>query len=197
MTIKRAILVHGYNVKDGGAGTTGRLKRELEIRGFKVVQFSPGWRGLLRVRFGNAKLAAKLASMIRPGDVLIGHSDGCNLVNQACWLLSDMVTPPQVDCVYCNPALDIDTPLAPQVKKALVMHSMSDRVVYISKWLVFHRWGQMGRIGYKDNLNHDTRYVNCTYESIGVPYPGHSGVFSKIGWRASLLNRIEKFLIGK
>lgn len=195
MNIRRAILVHGFNVSDMGSGTTDKLRPFLEGLGLDVIEFDTGWRGLLMVRFGNRKRGNKLASLIRPGDVLIGHSDGCNLINMACWELASMDRKPKVACVYLNPALDKDTPLAPQVQSALVMHSKSDRVVWISRFLAFHRWGEMGRVGYcEDQSRIDKRYENCPYESIGIESPGHSGAFRSQKSLDALQSKIENFL---
>ena len=174
----RAILVHGYNVKDDGAGTTGRLAKRLRRQGVEVIELMTGWRGLLAVRTTNKRRAQQLSKLIQPGDLLIGHSDGCNLIDQACHELSSF-HPGKVDCVYFNPALDRDTALSPIVDNCLVFHTPSDRVVWLSKHLLWHPWGQMGRKGYKATraaLN-DPRYVNVSYESLNHHQLGHSGVF--------------------
>jgi len=176
---QRVILVHGFNVSDGGRGTTGKLARKMESDGFEVHEFSTGWRGLVGVRVSNKRRAQQLAARVKPGDILIGHSDGCNLIDQALHELSSL-HPSKVSTVYFNPALDRDTALAPIVTKCLVFHTESDKVVWISKWLAFHPWGEMGMKGYKATKPclHDSRYENISYESIGHHGLGHSGVFN-------------------
>lgn len=179
MTIDRAILVHGFNVSDDGAGTTGRLAKRLrEQGGIEVVEFQPGWRGLIGVRVSNKRRAQQLAKLIQPGDLLIGHSDGCNLIDMACHELTSF-NPGKVSCVYFNPALDRDTALSPIVSKCLVFHTESDQVVWLSKWLAWHPWGEMGQRGYKATRPslHDARYENISFESLGHHQLGHSGVF--------------------
>lgn len=191
----RAILVHGYNVRDGGAGTTDGLRPLLEAAGYEVLEFDTGWRGLFMVRFGNAKRARRLARMIREGDLLIGHSDGCNLINLASWCLANSSRPTPKFVVYINPALDRDTQLAPQIHRALVCHTPSDDVVKMAKLLPFHNWGDMGACGYseKDPGKTDTRYVNLSHESMGVANAGHSGVLH--GSNKNLLcERILRFV---
>lgn len=179
MKIERAILVHGFNVRDDGAGTTGRLAKRLRDQGgIEVVEFQPGWRGLVGVRVSNKRRAQQLAKLIRPDDLLIGHSDGCNLIDMACHELTSF-NPSKVKCVYFNPALDRDTALSPIVEKCLVFHTESDRIVWISRHLLFHPWGEMGQKGYKairQNL-HDDRYRNIAYEALSHHQLGHSGVF--------------------
>ncbi len=200
MLARRVILCHGFNVRDNGAGTIDQLIPHLTDRGCEVVQFDTGWRGLLGVRYGDAKRAAKLASIVRPGDVLIGHSDGCNVINQAGWLLADNETRKPFAVVYCNPALDSDTPLAPQVKGALVFFTSSDRIVWFSRVLLGHPWGEMGRTGYraKEEVTNDGRYHNVSYEHLGIDSPGHSGAFKSqrgggliVAWVARFLQYLD------
>lgn len=202
MQIKRAILIHGFNVADGGASTTGLLRAGLEDLGLEVVEFETHWRpGLLRdllsVRFGNAKRARRLAAIIRPGDLLIGHSNGCALIDQATWLLASSRgwAAPDVAAMYLNPALDVDAPLAPQVKGAWIFHTASDKIVGLASRLWKSRWGSMGRDGYRPGPteDYDERYSNLSYEHHGIESPGHSGVFThpaglrSITWRVNLM----------
>lgn len=193
----RVWLVHGFNVKDRGRGTTGQLRVQFEAEGFEVLEFSTGWRGLAMVRFGNAKRARKLASLIRPGDVLLGHSDGCNIIDQASWQMAGAKQPIPCAVIYCNPALDRDAPLARQVRGGLVFHTRSDWVVKLSSKLAWHPWGDMGRVGYrpKYEAHRNERYINCSYEHICIPKPGHSGAFKQPEFRERIFVRIQLFLM--
>jgi len=195
---QRVILVHGFNVSDGGRGTTGQLSRLMEKTGlFEVIEFSTGWRGLLGVRISNKRRAQQLASKIKPNDIVIGHSDGCNLADQALHELSSL-HPSKVGCVYFNPALDRDTALAPIASKCLVFHTDSDKIVWLSRWLAFHPWGEMGMKGYRATKPclHDSRYRNISYESIGHNHLGHSGVFhSPLALKSCFDILLEEFAI--
>lgn len=192
----RVILVHGFNVRDGGAGTTDGLRPHFAREGFKVLEFDTGWRFLAGVRFGNAKRARRLARMIQPGDILIGHSDGCNLINLASWHLSGTEQPKPAAAVYLNPALDRDTQLAPQVKSALVFFTPSDWIVRVARWLRWHPWGDMGRVGYieKNAVYQDGRYHNMSYEHLAIAAPGHSGAFKKPEHLARIMCYINRFI---
>ncbi len=193
MKIERVILVHGFNVSDGGAGTTGRAADKFRKRGgLKVIEFAPGWRGLLGVRFGNKRRAQNLAKIIQPGDLLIGHSDGCNLIDKACHELSSL-GPESVHCVYFNPALDRDTALSRIVSKCLVFFTKSDETVWLSKWLPFHAWGEMGRKGYKPSEPSldDDRYENISFESLNHHGLEHSGVFKSPNALQDCYGRIQ------
>ena len=92
--------------------------------------------------------------------------------------------------------MDADTPLSPIVLRALVFYTKSDKVVWLSKFLLFHKWGKMGMTGYKDKFyqTHDGRYENCSYESVGVQSPGHSGVFKKAYNLDLVFKKIKAFL---
>lgn len=191
--ISRVILVHGFNVSDDGANTTGKLANLFYKRlGVRVIEFTPGWRGLLGVRFGNKRRAQNLANLIQPGDLLIGHSDGCNLIDKSCHELSSLGSE-AVDCVYFNAALDRDTALSKIVRKCLVFHTKSDTTVWLSKWLALHPWGEMGRKGYKAQhpSQHDDRYINVSYESMGHHDLEHSSIFKRVAALDDAFTRIR------
>ena len=193
---KRAIIEHGYNTTDCGAGTIDQIIPGLEALGYEVIQTDRGWRGLLGVRFGSGKRAEKLSWLIRPGDLLIGHSDGCNLINRATQHLSGLNPADRVSVIYFNPALDKDTPLSAVVDKALVFHTPSDWVVGMAALMWWHDWGSMGRDGFTPSnpLEDDPRYTNVSYESIGIPKPGHSGVFKDPAHVATAMQTVQDWL---
>lgn len=185
--------MHGFNVSDDGANTTGQLAILFrKLKDVEVVEFTPGWRGLLGVRLGNKRRAQNLAKLIRPGDLLVGHSDGCNLLDKACHELSSLGSE-TVNCIYLNAALDRDTALSKIVSKCLVFHTKSDTTVWVSKWLALHPWGEMGRKGYKAAHPHlhDDRYINVSYESIGHHDLKHSGVFQRMAALNDIFTRIR------
>jgi len=179
MKKKRVILVHGFNVRDKGADTIDRLRPYFEDRGYEVIEAIEGFRFLIGVRLFNGRRAKKLASMIQPGDVLIGHSDGCNIITMACKLLAKRGGFPHMSlpCVFYNPALDKDTWQHATVKKVLVFHTRSDKPVLFSKFLPFHNWGEQGRIGYFGPQWY--LHKNVEYDRLGFPGLEHSYIFSK------------------
>lgn len=191
----RAGLVHGWNVGDQGQGTTGGLRPHLERAGYQVFEYNTGWRFLSGIRFGHERRAKRLARMIQPGDLLIGHSDGCNIINRACWHLAASGEHKPAAVVYLNPALDRDTQLAPQVQGALVFHTRSDNVLWLAQKLPLHPWGGMGRYGYRENnpTYQDSRYNNIAYEHLAIDAPGHSGAFKKPEYLLRIHNYIRLF----
>lgn len=200
MSKQRAIIVHGFNVSDGGKSTTGRLAA-LMHRNYTVIRFKTQWkRGLLRdlwsVRHRNEKRAKALASIIRPGDLLIGHSNGCALIDMALHQLASL-HPATVKVAYFNPALDKDAPLAANVEKCLLFYTPSDHTVWKAKLLPFHPWGEAGRTGYKakDESLCDPRYESISYESLGYANLKHSGVFKNYQAAKTCLKQIETKLL--
>jgi hypothetical protein len=171
MKTRRAILVHGFNVRDGGAGSIDKLEPYLLFAGFDVAQFDYGWIGLLGARFGTRKHARRLAAMTEPDDVAIGHSNGCNVIVEAAWRGARFA-----HVVFINPALDADTALPPQIKRADVWHSPSDRAVRFARFLWFHPWGQMGATGYTGT---DKRFRNFDKQNaFARSSDSHSDVFT-------------------
>lgn len=188
MKPQRVIIAHGFNVSDNGAGTTARLAAKFrEDPRYEVTEFETGERGFMDVRLKNPRLSQELARLVKDGDIIIGHSDGCNLIDKALHA-KDSLHPGRVRCVYLNPALDRDTALSGIVDKCLVFHTESDKVVLVSKYRPFFAWGEMGMKGYRavrPSL-HDPRYRNISYESLGHHQLGHSGVFKS----SIALNRV-------
>lgn len=191
----RIWLLHGFNVWDRGKGTILTLKPYLEDLGFEVLTFSPGrtgWRGLFMAWFGNAKRARKLASMLQVGDTLWGHSDGCNIINQALWMVGTRRTH---DVIYSNPALDSDTPIPPSVRKCLVFHTMTDNVVRLGGIIPFNRWGSQGHSGYRPRhgMAFDTRCLNASHESLGQYDTKHSGIFKTTQGQKALIYKAKHY----
>lgn len=169
----RVILLHGFNVFDKGAGTVGRLAPYFERAGYRVKQPSYGWVFLLGVRYANSKIASMLAGLIEPGDIIVGHSNGCAIAAEVLDLGA-----PVSQLVLINPALDSDHvfPITDDLRAVHVWHSPSDSPVWWAKWLPGHAWGDMGAVGY--NGRRDPRVINYDKETKFEPSSRkHSDVF--------------------
>lgn len=177
--MSQLVFVHGFNVTDGGAGTTGKLARRLEHLG-ESAQFRYGWLGLLGVRLFDGRFARMLAGMVTHGAVGIGHSNGCLILHRAA---SDGA--PFRHLILINPALDADVAFPPSVERVDVLHNSDDTVVSVGSLLPFHGWGDMGRRGatWPDwrVRNYDTRAL------FGAS--GHSAVFSD-----EVIDRLASFV---
>lgn len=176
------ILVHGFNVTDGGAGTIGKLKRYYAARGAKVVSVRYGWFGLFQTRFCNEEVSENLTYLIQKGSqrfnriIVVGHSNGCAIAH----LASYKGTVPIHRFVYINPALKKHYTPDGRVKAVDVWHNWHDSAVVWAKFLFWRAserpWGLMGRTGYRGD---DQRFVNFdTAEDFTHSAKGHSGVFA-------------------
>lgn len=162
------VLVHGFNVRDGGANTIDRLKPYLDDH--QIIEADYGWIGLLGVRLFSKNLINLLAGMTPKHSIGIGHSNGCTKLVAACEKGA-----PFDRLILINPALDRDYQFPLQLQRIDVFHNLDDTAVAASRFLPFHSWGDMGRVGYMGTdrrvHNHETRSL------FGVS--GHSAIFSR------------------
>lgn len=168
----RVILLHGFNVRDEGERTVGKLAPYFEAAGFAVKRPRYGWLGLLGVRALNGKFARLIADLSEPGDILVGHSNGCAIGVEAADLGATFT-----QLVLINPALDSDRRFPAQIERVHVWHSPSDGPVFAAKFLPWHAWGDMGAVGYRGI--YDPRVTSYNKEN-GYPVSSseHSDVFA-------------------
>lgn len=158
---KRCFILHGFNVFDDGKNTTDKTISVVRALGYDPIPFDYGWLGFIGARFFSRNLAKLLASLTKNGDIAIGHSNGCNIINQAVRYGAQFER-----LFYVSPALDENTLLGAQVLKCTVLHTHRDWVVKLARLLPYHPWGRMGAVGYRGG---DSRYenVDCTNWSFG------------------------------
>lgn len=162
------MLVHGFNVNDNGVNTTSRLIPHLEAEGLQPRQATYGHFGLVRVRLCNAAIGKVIASTVKPGAHVVGHSNGCALI----WLAAKHGA--QFGHVtLINPALDAGKTID-NAKSVDVWFSPSDNAVKASTILVGHIWGAQGRRGFRGI---DDRYENFNQDRLWQDKVGHSGAF--------------------
>lgn len=165
-----AWLVHGFNVRDSGRSTIDRLGPYLRAAGWRVGQVDYGWRLLAGVAVGNPSEAADLAAMSSPGDIAIGHSNGCAIIHRATYLGAKFRR-----VFYVNAALNTDARPGPCVTQFHVMYAPDDLAVLAARYLPCALWGSMGRDGFTgDDARH--RGYNL-HRMLGVTELGHSGAF--------------------
>lgn len=173
----RVILVHGFNVRDGGAGTVDKLKPHLEAAGFEVDtdQADYGYFSLFMVRFAKHPAVRRIAQAIIDAlmdghDVLvISHSNGANFANKALKLVTKRLVLGARE-VRLSPALNRST--ATESARCWVFHTRTDFWVWLSGFLLFHPWGRQGQKGYKGP---DPRMENWDMSDI---IQGHSDYFT-------------------
>ena len=159
--------IHGFNVNDGGRGTTDKLSTPLTLAGHEVVELDYGNWNRLRVRLANKPLAKIIADMADPGSVLIGHSNGACIAHMAAMFGAKISR-----MILINPALNSDSKM-PDGIRCDVYHSPHDQIVELSRWIPWSPWGNMGRIGStKGGINHNL-------EDITGSEMGHSTAFNE------------------
>jgi hypothetical protein len=178
-----AHIVHGFNVSDGGDGTTDKLIPYLARAGIQHREHNYRFLGLVRgtfqARVCNGAEAEIVRAWTRDGDIGIGHSNGCAILAQAAENGA-----PFKGLVFLNPALDESCVVNKRVDWVHVYHSSGDWAVWFSKLLRFrHPWGAMGRVGFTGS---DPRYTNIDIS----PY-GHSEIFKNLHvWGPRIVERI-------
>lgn len=173
--VTKVCLVHGFNVKDAGAGTVDQLAPFIIRSGYEVDcdETDYGYFGLLDVRLRNGKRRQKvlyrLARAFESADIIITHSNGANFTHQALDMLPDTFVNSKL-VIHISPALDRDASIPNSVRKALVLHTPHDKWVRLSTYLPGHPWGRMGAYGYDGT---DKRVTNRNCPEI----EGHSDWF--------------------
>ena len=168
---KKIYLIHGFNVKDDGAATTGQIREMLEGQGYDVIEIKYGWWHRLRVRWCNKGLAKAIASMTEPGSYCIAHSNGGALA-----YLAAEEGAQWKKVVLVNPALDEKKALADHIQGVQVWYAPHDKWTGIAKWIPNSVWGAQGRKGYTGP--EDPRYQQINEEAVlGRFQDEHSGLF--------------------
>lgn len=181
------VLIHGFNIWDGGRATVGKLRPFFADLGVPYVMVSYGHFGLLDTRFKNLRIAEQVATAIanaRRGNhqvIVVGHSNGCAIAHLAAQHYGARID----QAVYINPALEANIEIPESIRRLHVWHSPSDGPVKWAKWLPAANarpWGEMGATGY---TGHDHRVLNFNKEDrFGVVSKGHSDMFDieRIGY---------------
>lgn len=183
-------LIHGFNVSDGGEGSIGNLRPFID--GAEKLH-NYGWTGLLMLRCTNRQAIKNIIPKIKPGDIIIGHSNGALI----CWELAQIFGKSLGGVVVINPALRRDT-LWPIGVHVLCLYNSTDWVVQLGRiWgrlvslggLNPHGWGAAGRYGFKETCT-----VTCFDTADGLiwrrPAKGHSGLFKPgvVGYWGYIIN---------
>ena len=172
----RVHLIHG--IHSGGPSPVQGLIPYLKAGGFDVVYPDYGWIAGLETRLVNPIIVGSLLPYIEPGDVLIGHSNGCaiayDLVNAGA---------PAVGCLFINAALEQAIVRPRQVSFIRVYFNAGDEITEAAKFaeqlgLTDPVWGEMGHGGY---IGSDPQIQNrdCG-ATAGMPTViGHSDFFAQ------------------
>jgi len=165
----RVVLVHGFNVKDGGANTVDKLAPYLITHGITpdTDEADYGYFSLLMVRLRKHSAILRIAKALEHSDAVVTHSNGANYAMKALRL----VHKEGIKVVHLSPACNSNTPFPKAVERGWVFFTHSDFWVWLSGFLPFHPWGQMGWRGY---TGEDPRIENVDFTDV---VNGHSGWF--------------------
>ncbi|MDP3939796.1 MAG: hypothetical protein Q8R92_16890 [Deltaproteobacteria bacterium] len=182
-------LVHGFNVHDGGAGTTDTLIPYLNEEGFSTLEHDYGTIGLFGAWFGNPVIARGIADHVEPGDIGCGHSNGCTVLVRAAVYEAAMFA----GLILINPALDHDINFPPQLKWIHVYWNKGDRAVRWAQIIpdfLNKLWGDMGARGHTGD---DPRVRNYDCGRGRAPAHGHSDLFAKkFYWHPLIASRARR-----
>ena len=134
----KVVLIHGFNVRDGGANTVDRLAPYLEAAGHEVEidEADYGFYNLFKVRFRKHSAVLRIAGALDSADWVISHSNGSNYANKALKLLTRRNRP--IREIRLSPALNRKT--GTHADKCFVFHTKTDWAVKISSFLPFFRF---------------------------------------------------------
>jgi pimeloyl-ACP methyl ester carboxylesterase len=166
----------------------------LRATGHQVAFPDYGYELALDVRHVNPMIVGALLPYIQPGDILVGHSNGCAIA-------SDLIQrgAPADHLVLINGALNSDIGFPASVKRVDVYWNAGDTITEAAKigaelGLVDPSWGEIGHQGYMGNDQRVTNF-NCG-ETVGMPVvSGHSDFFSPLKlaqWGPFLAQRLQK-----
>ena len=176
--------IHGFNVSDEGAATIDKLTPLLQETGRHLVQehnYPEFFR--LRVRLCNKAMAMLIRDMVKPGDSVVAHSNGCAIVYLAAKAGAQFE-----NVTLINPALDSKLAI-PHAGSVDVWHSDSDPWTSLARFIPWSIWGAQGRTGYTGD---DARYKNYNEDEIFNEKVGHSGMFSDIEKRRAIVSTMFK-----
>jgi hypothetical protein len=175
----RVVLIHGWNVKDGGKGTVDTLAPYFEELGWEVDSDEADygfifWRMLSIIGrwLFTKKIIKRLIPAVQKADMIVTHSNGANFATRAMKQLNNLYDGTKI-VVHISPALNRKTEPPRAVKAQLVIHTRKDSAVKAARWLIFSPWGSMGAWGYQ---GYDERVDNADFTNIAS---GHSAHFKK------------------
>lgn len=170
----KIVIVHGFNVRDGGKGSIDRLAPYLLTKypdaNVDIDGADYGHHGLIKVRFFSSEAVARIASALHDADIVITHSNGANYTMKA---IRKYVKNNSLHVIHISPALNRKQHLGDLAfRKMDTFHSDGDWIVRLAGWLPFHSWGPAGAKGIKtDDQRHDNHHLKD---------PQHSGWFGEL-----------------
>ncbi|WP_339869053.1 hypothetical protein [Pseudohongiella nitratireducens] len=171
------ILLHGFNVRDGGKGSVGKLMMFFEAAGCSVELMSYGYFNVFMPRWRNKTVARDLADKVARVKaagyrcVVCAHSNGAAITH----LAGKKHDAPIDKVMYINPALDAGVRFPESFGAFDVWHNPKDIIVKLARLIPWHQWGSMGAVGYTrfDHRGHNYNMLT----NFDLPSALHSSIF--------------------
>jgi hypothetical protein len=189
----RVHVVHGILDPVGSAGLL-KLVPYLQRAGFDCRVPDYGLITAVETRIANPLIRRTLTPYVEPGDVYIGHSNGCAIGYS-------LPQPKLAGMILINAALQCDITLPGQTWADVYFNAGDDATVAAKLaaaiGLADPVWGEMGHAGYSGG-EHRIANVDCGNPPDGLPaVSGHSDIFTagKIEqWAPYIVARIKLHL---
>lgn len=160
-------IVHGFNSRKHAVWMS-ELGRLIEDAGYDIILANYGHTHLFNVASVTEDHAREIAAAALPGDIAVGHSNGCTAIHKACRDHGANLG----HLLYLNAALPTDTAPMPWVTQQDVFFAPDELATLAGAiWGTLNfwagEWGAMGRYGYTGD---DERVTNIDLGPVG-----HSG----------------------
>lgn len=163
----KMVLVHGFNVKDGGARTVDRLVPYADTHGYVIDQDEGdyGFFNLFMIRLRKSRIRKRvlyrLAKAFETADVIVTHSNGAHFTTEALDLLPPVYNNTKT-VIHISPALNSNTDIPEAVKAQLVLYTPHDGWVKLASYIPLHPWGRMGARGYTGPSNKNRNLMDAS-----------------------------------
>lgn len=171
----RVIIVHGIHTGED-ATWMDQLASMFREKGLPTLVWTYGYAYALLTRWQNPGRARKLAELIHPGDIVVGHSNGGALA----WMAAHDEFAPLGGAVLLNPALDRNRVMPIHVPWVNLYPNRYDVAVKVAKIFPAHPWGSQGQGGLsREDNRYLTRFTNESGPSGELAVRGHSAVINE------------------
>lgn len=184
----KVIIVHGIHT-ESDCPWMEELAKLFNDVGLNTYVWTYGYAYALLTRVQNPGRAKKLRSIIEPGDIVVGHSNGCALA----WMATQGGAT-LGGAVLINPALDTDK-VFPEQTWVNLYPNIHDEAVKLALVFRAHPWGAQGRYGIDPGLGAPGQYLTRFTSSMGpneeLPVAGHSAVLAELPtWGKLIVNDV-------
>jgi len=172
----RVHVVHGIHTVVGDPVVEGLLPY-LASKGLEYVYPDYGWIAGLETRIANPLIVRSILPYIEPGDIFIGHSNGCAIGYDLMNLQA-----PFLGGVFINGALEQTISRPANVRWIDVYFNPGDEITEAAKvaeelHLVDPVWGELGHAGYS-GIDRGITNINCGATPNMPLVSGHSDIFT-------------------